>query len=321
MPSTDDFSSAGARAARQPVPLAPPITDLQAEVGRRRTRRRRAVGSSIAGIALLAAIPIAASQIGEDAEPPSLFTAAADDAAPAVTAAAAAQTTTVAPADETDDTSSDSGESHARPRIFTLPPFGDGDFDFTFGDLSFSLRTVTGPEAATEATTAEVAATETREIDGQTVWIATEGDTTTVSALVEGETFIEVEGPTEHIDTLLEFATNNAVPFEGFPFQGFDEHDVPEGFPFGNLEEFFPDGLPESFGEFPEGFPFAEGEFPDLEELLPPGLLEDLERFKSGDLEGFDFDDFHNGRGFFEFPRCDPDADHESDAEGTGVSA
>ena len=123
MPSPDLLESAGQRAAFRPVPIPPSVDELTAEVDRRRTNRRRAVGGGIAALALVVGLPLGASLIGED-QPADVVTFAADDVAgdavsegavavqPAETSTTSTSTTTTTPEDS--DADADLGPFAAR---------------------------------------------------------------------------------------------------------------------------------------------------------------------------------------------------------------
>ena len=264
MPSTDDLHDAGARAAGQPVPL-PSIDGLSAEVSRRRNRRRTLIGSSVAGIALLAAVPFAAAQLGDDEAPPSLLTAAQDGDAPDTTTEAPT-TTAAAPAEGT-DTDPDGNHDDEHDGFKGTDRHHDFDLDFTLDDdFSFAVRGVGGDEAAAAAADAEAQADETRTIDELTVWIDRNGDTTTVSSLVEPTQFVEVTGPSDSIESLLDMITNNGAMF-GFG----GDFDFGSDFDITPFEDFLTPEMREElermrdqFGTFEFGEP---GEFPDFENL------------------------------------------------------
>lgn len=269
MLSLDELHAAGDRAAWQPVAPPPPVAELEQEVGRRRGRQRAivAAGSAVvmaAGLVMavilvrpgdgpvevLAAEPLAAEP-GDGAPPGSSDQAGSADAAdgPANDQDAAADRP---PARDGSDPGNDSiviersvtGSGFSG--LFTL----DGPFDF-------EARLVKGEPAAALGAEAAEAADETRTVDGVELWITNRGDQLKVSAMTEPDRFVEVTGPADSIDELIEMVTTQDFPIHPFP-----------------------DGPP--FGE--------HGSFPDLEELLPERLLPHLDR-KGWWLEGDLFDD------------------------------
>lgn len=269
MPSTDALERAGQRAAYRPVPAPPSIDSLTAEVGRRRTKRRRAVGGGVAALAAVVAIPFGVATLN-DSQPDVVTLATDDGSAPAEAAAVGAQvgpdtSTTVAP---TTTTLAPNADDARRGPLF-LPEFGeDGTFDLELdlGEGSFSLEVTNGEDAADRAAAAGEAAEESRVIDDLTVWLDDQGDRTTASALIDETTFIEVTGPTDKIERVLDLVTQFS---EGsFGFFGHEDFELPEnffdseGFMF-DPEQFF-NG--EEFGDFPL----------DLENLFD-ALIEDLE--------------------------------------------
>ncbi len=300
MPSIDDLGAAGARAAQRSVPSPPSIDTLAAEVASRRTRTRRVIGSTVAVAALAIGIPVAAAQIGNDDAPPSVFTAAQDgelDAAVADETASEAPTTT-APASDEPDPSADPSDKDDSTTAFGLYHEGDHDFRVELGDLAFSIKVLEGEGASDAAAAAADEADETREVDGVTVWVKNESDTeTSVSAFVDDEVFIEVTGPAESIDSLLELATKDWPKVEFGPLPDFEKFFPEDGTPPFDLEEIFPEGelpplldLDEFFsepGRLPDGFGL-----PPLEELLPPEVLDELKNLEPGEGWGtFKFGD------------------------------
>jgi hypothetical protein len=331
MPSTDDLHDAGARAAGQPVPL-PSIDGLSAEVSRRRNRRRTLIGSSIAGVVLLAAVPFAAAQLGDD-EVPSLLTSAQDGEAPDTTIEAPT-TTAAAPAEGTDDTDADPDGHHDDEHdndhdgLDGMDRHHDFDLDFTLDDnFSFAIRGVGGDEAAAAAADAEARADETRTIDELTVWIDRNGDTTTVSSLVEPTQFVEVTGPSDSIESLLDMITNNGAMFGfGGDFDFGSEFDITpfEDFLTPEMREEF-ERMRDQFGTFEFGEPGELPDFeslpdfenlPNLDEFLTPELREQLE---NGDVwELFNDGEFNQ---FFDGPLFDEDFFHQEEPQDTSTSA
>ena len=131
------------------------------------------------------------------------------------------------------------------------------------------------------------------------VWIARSGDTTTVTALVEPDEYIEVTGPSSELEMLLEFVESGGhLPNLPLPpsimFDGdFDLDDLPDFEAFGGFE---PGKIPpiEGFLDI-EGFPEIEG-IEDLDELLE--RFEGFEGF-GPDSRDFDFENFEGLEDFF----------------------
>ena len=322
MPSIDDLEAAGRRAAERPVPAPPDVTSLQRGAGRHRSRRRAAFASFAAVAALGAGIPIGLS-LRDDA-PLEVVAAGTDSEADA---AAPLTSQSDDPAPTTDDVAASADDTEN----------GAAEIELRYGDeFAFKIEVLHGEEAAAAARAAEAAADETRDIEGTTVWIDRDGDTTRVSALVDPDHFIEVTGPTDQLDRLLEIMSSGGLELPAFPafpegdiekfFEEFQEQ-FGEGFPFGEAPFVFGDGEDFGFlfdfenGELPpelkelleqfEGFEGFDGELPDLQELFPEGELPKLDELfeqfggELPDLEQFfeegtlpDFEQFFEDGGF-----------------------
>lgn len=256
MPLNDQLQEAGARASQRPVPQAPSYADLTSVVAKRGRRRRTVIGSSIAGLVLLVAVPLAASQVGGETDAPSLLTSAQDGEVPvestlAPSTTAVPTTASVAPAD---------------PDTAPEPRTSDGHL--AFGDLNLSVDVVSGEEAVTRAEEAEAVADETRQVDELTVWIKRDGDQTTVSALVEPTQFIEVTAPGELIDSAIDFLTIGDTFGNSFgELPDFDELEPGE---LPDLGEILPPEVLERFENGDLFDMFREGEFDSFFEEHQP---------------------------------------------------
>ena len=163
-------------------------------------------------------------------------------------------------------------------------------------------RSYEGPTPRRAAAAAEAAADESRDLDGVTIWITRDDDMVSVAGLVGPDEFIEVQGPAEQLERLLDVLEMGGLELPEFPnfppgdmetfFEEFrdqfgDDFDHFDGFGdspfvFGDGEQFgfffdFDGELPDfgtfghglESGEFPHFGPFPEGgEFPDLDELF-----------------------------------------------------
>lgn len=254
------------------------------------------IGSGIAAVAALVAIPIGVALAGGDdsnvvnvatgegtevtSDEPSGLAAPSDasntDAASSETADGTP--TTLAPLDAIDDTTDALGRG-------PFAGLNDENFDLRLdlAGMNFSIEVVSGDDAASRAAEAEAAADETRDIDGQAVWIDERGDELAASAFFDDEssddpTFVQVVGPAEQVERILELVTEHANgPVRFFDLDGFAERfDLPEGvfdgegFPFEDGEYPFGERFP-----FGEDFPFAEGEFP-FEQFFEEGTLDEF---------------------------------------------
>lgn len=257
MPLTTDLEGAGRRAAVQPVPAAPALATLEQQAGRRRSKRR-ALGGGMAVLALVAmGVPIAlslrlatptqtvsAGPLAQQIAPPASQVDDSDGSQPA----GAAGTQSVASAQ--DDTQEEEGEA---------------TFDLRYGpDLSLSIKVLRGEGAEQAAATAEAGADETRTVDDITVWIARDSDVVTVAGLVEPGTYVEVTGPADQLDRLLDVLESRGVEMHEFP-----------AFPHADIEKFF-DEFGADFERFGEDFERFQGEdfsfFFDFDDDQRPGF-------------------------------------------------
>lgn len=264
MPSNDYLEAAGRRAALGPVPTPPTIDELTAEVGRRRNKRRKVIGGAMAALVAVIALPIGVALVSDDQ--PDAVTLATDDgeeisseepAGLASQVEPSTTSTTAAPSSSTETTVTDAPLDPPEGR----GPFAglnDENFDLqlNLGDESFAIAVISGDDAAARAADAQAAADETRQIDDQTVWIKNDGDEVTASALFDDETFVEVRGPKEQIERILDLVSEHA---DG-PVMFFDPSEFAErfGLPEGLFDS---DGFPGEDFSF-EDFPFEEGESP-----------------------------------------------------------
>lgn len=231
MPSPDLLEAAGHRAAFLPVPMPPSVDDLSQEVGRRRTKKRRIVGGGAAALALVLAVPLGLSLVGNDQ--PNLVTLASETS----DGDAVGQPATAVQSAETSSTTS-------APTLATNTPEGaaatgpfagmsDENFDLSlnFGDISISIEVITGGDAPERAGAAESSADSARTIDDETIWLDEDGDDVTASALFDGQTFVAVTGPGDDIDRVLDLVTEHANgPVQFFdPTEFADRFDLPEG--------------------------------------------------------------------------------------------
>ena len=290
MPTPDLLESAGRRAALGPVPAAPSLDALSAEVDRRRSRHHKIVGGVAAALVVALAIP--AALVLADNDQTDLVTLASNDGielssdeptglAAQVDPAPTTTTSVVATSSTAASASSTTQQIQGRGPFLG---FNDENFDLRLdlGDESFSIAVISGDDAATRAAEAEASADETRQIDEQAVWIDNNGDEVTASALIDGETFVEVRGPQEQIDRILDLVAEHANgPVTFFDPGGFAEwFELPEGF-------FDNEGL------FGDDFTFDAENFPFFQDGALDGL--DLENL---DLEGFGFEGSDLGKLF-----------------------
>lgn len=294
MPSTEALEAAGRRAALGPVPNPPSLDTLVAEVDRRRSRRRRIVGGVAAALVAAVAIPSAAFLVddgradvvtlaSEDGDEsltsdagsviPEALSSEAGSTEPASATPQAEPAETSAPttvADAATDDAVSATPSEDSIDGGPLAGLSDENFDLRLdlGDESFAIVVLHGDEALSRADDAATAADETRQIDGQTVWLDERDDELAVSALFEGETFVQVTGPRDQIERILDLVTQYAEgPLRFFDLEGLGEQfDLPEGFLDGE-------------GLFDENSPFADGDLPFLED----GALDDFR----GEMEEF----------------------------------
>ncbi len=288
MPSPDLLESAGQRAAFRPVPIPPSVDELTAEVDRRRTNRRRAIGGGIAALALVVGLPLGASLIGGD-QPDDVVTFAADgvagdsigEGAVAVQPAETSTSTSTTTTPEDSDADADLGP-------FAGIDEENFDLSLNFGDTSFSIAVITGGDAAERAAAAEAAADSTRTVDDETVWLDEQGDETTASAFFDGETFVSVTGPTSDIDQVLDLVTEHADgPMQFFDLKDFSEDfDIPEGVFDDNFElDLDGDGLPEDFDTFfdgdglPEDFDTFFDGLPGVDDAAMEDFRQEMEEF------------------------------------------
>ncbi len=277
MPSTDHLEAAGRRAALGPVPTPPTIDALTAEVGRRQNRRRKVFSGAVAVLVAAVAIPVSVAMV--DTDQPDLVTlvsdggaelSSADPAGLAAQVEPSATSTSVAPTSTTKVPTTDAPTSEATAETFGRGPFAglnDENFDLRLdlGDESFAIVVISGDDAAARAAEAEAAADETREIDEQTVWIANNGDEVTASAFIDDETFVEVRGPKEQIERILDLVsehTNGPVMF-------FDPTEFAKRFD-------LPDGFLDREGFFGEDFSFEERDNP-LFPFFEDGTFDDFQ--------------------------------------------
>ena len=280
MPSPDDLTQAGRRAAARPVPM-PTIDEIEGRAAQRRTHRRTALAAS--GLAVGIAVIAGAVVLRDGGEP--IDTVAGVAAADAGSLAAS-----------TNDGSADEGnligddDSTAPDEALTD---GSANIELHLADgLWMSAEVVRGDEAAVRAEVAAADADETRDVEGTTVWISRDGDKATVSALAEPDVFVAVTGPSDLLDRLVE-ALDNGVLIAPGPHFGEEFPDALEQF----FDREFPEGLEEFFGEGlgPEAFDF-ERFFSDR---FGPGAFDLEEFFDEGfDPESFDFGSDRFGEGF-----------------------
>lgn len=282
MPSTDVLEAAGRRAALGPVPAPPSLDALNAEVDRRRTKKRRAVGGGIATVAALVAIPLGVAFVGNADPEVNVATEGVAEATSDEPASLAAPIDSSQPVPEGTATSLpplDAIESTPGASLERGPFDGlndeNFDLDLNLGDMSFSIEVISGDDAAGRAAEAEAAADETRDVDGQAVWIDNQGENIAASAMFDDETsdhstFVQVTGPAEQVERILGLVTEHANgPVRFFDLDGFaDRFDLPEGvfdgegafdgdFPFGEdfpLAPFFEDGSLDDFRAEMEDF-------------------------------------------------------------------
>ena len=302
----NELHAAGQRAARQAVPVPPPVAGLQQAAERQRTKRRT-IGSSLAAAALVVAAVPAALAFGGSNQTQVVVAgteqvAAAAEGAASATAGAGAQTENGQPMAQSDEATE------------------DVRLQFSADGSTIVARVVSGDEADTGASEAEAAADETLAVDGTTVWVRSDGDQRIVSALVETDTFVEITGPADQLDRLIEALRNGGsltsdewesffgddfAPFSGSPFaiEGngdnfsfrfeHDGHHVDLDELFGNLEERFGDLEGHEFD-----FDFDGGDF-DFDDVNPEDFdfehfgRFDFDNFNLEDLEDFDFENFN----------------------------
>ena len=312
MPSIADLEAAGSRAAVQPVPVAPAIDALHDRAGKHQNKRRL-VGSAVVVVAFMAlAVPAALSMRSQSVVQE--VAAGAAEVAPAASQGSNGNSSgQAAAAAQTEDADEESTREHTT-----------GRFEMRFGDVSFSGRVLTGDAAIEAAADAEAAADETREVDGQTVWISRDGDRATVSSLIDGTEFVEVVGPGDQLDRLLDIAASGAPELPPLPampgmppmpqlpeieefFEGFDGLDADEFFErFGDhtgdgFNFHFDFDFDEGTGEHPR-FEFNFGEPGDRSrfDLFFEGELGDaLKNGEFSELEEF-FDELERDFGDFE---------------------
>lgn len=304
------------------------------------------IGSGIATVAALVAIPVGVALVGGDdsdvvnvatgegtevtSEEPSGLAAPADESNTdaASNDAVDATSTPVAPLEAIDDSDGALGRG-------PFDGLNDENFDLRLdlAGMNFTIEVVSGDDAAARAAEAEAAADETRDIDGQAVWIDERGDEISASAFFDDEssddpTFVQVTGPAEQVERILDLVTEHANgPVRFFDLDGFaDRFDLPEGvfdgegFPFEDGE--FPFGERFPFGEdgpFGEDFPFEEGEFP-FEQFFDEGALDDFRSQMQDFAECMDITVDRTGdTTSIEIPDCDfPTVDGLFDGEAFG---
>ena len=263
MHTTDALEAAGRRAALGPVPSPPTIDALVAEVDRRRSKRRRVVGGAAAAIVAAVAIPVGVVLI--DGGQADVVTLASDDVAESLSDAPAslasqpepsptsAPTTNAVPTTEVPPSSPQAEESIDRGPLVGL---SDEDFDLRLelGGQSFAIAVLHGAEALSRADDAAAFADETRDIDGQTVWLDEQGDTLVASALIDGEMFVQVTGPRDQLEQILDLVTEHAN---------------------GPLRFFDLDGA----GILEKDFPFTDGDLPFLEGGALEEFRDEMENF------------------------------------------
>ncbi len=274
MPSTDLLEAAGRRAALGPVPTPPSIDSLVAEVGRRRNRRRKVVGGAVAVLVAAVTIPVSVALIDNDR--PDVVTLASDDGTELSSADPAGLATEVEPS-TTSTSVAQNSTTEAPPleptdETFRGPFAGlnDENFDLQLdlGDESFAIVVISGDDAAARAAEAEAASDETRSIDDQTLWMATNGDEVTASAYFDDETFVEVRGPKEQIERILDLVAEHADgPVMFFdPSEFAKRFDLPEGFLDG--EGFFGEDFSFEDGDSPLAPFFEDGAFGELQDAM-----------------------------------------------------
>jgi len=267
MPSTDHLEAAGRRAALGPVPTPPTIDALTAEVGRRQNRRRKMFSGAVAVLVAAVAIPVSVALIDNDQ--PDVVTSASDGGAELSSADPASLAAQVEPS-TTSTSVAPTSTTEGTEETFGRGPFAglnDENFDLRLdlGDESFAIVVISGDDAAARAAEAEAAADETREIDDQTVWIANNGDEVAASAFFDDETFVEVRGPKEQIERILDLVSEHA----NGPVMFFDPSEFAERFD-------LPEGFLDGDGVFGEDFSFEEGDNP-LFPFFEDGTFDDFE--------------------------------------------
>lgn len=266
MPSTDHLEAAGRRAALGPVPTPPTIDALNAEVGRRQNRRRNVFSGVVVALVAAVAIPVSVALIDNDQ--PDLVTLASDGGAELASSDPAGLPDQVEPS--TTSTSAAPTTTSATEETVSRGPFAglnDENFDLRLdlGDESFAIVVISGDDAAARAVQAEAAADETREIDDQTVWIANNGDEVTASALFDDETFVEVRGPKQQIERILDLVSEHM----NGPVMFFDPTEFAKRFD-------LPDGFLDREGFFGEDFSF-EGQDNPLFPLFEDGTFDEFQ--------------------------------------------
>ncbi len=304
MPSPDLLESAGQRAAFRPVPAPPSLHDLTAEVGRRRTKKRRTIGGGLVALALVVGLPVGASFIGSDE--PDVVTFAADDVDSAsvsegVVALQPAETSSTSTSTSSTSSTSTSVPEDSSSDADLGPLAGMDEDNFTLtvksSEMSISVEVITGGDAAERANAAEAAADSTQTIDDVTVWRSNEGDQTTASAFLDGETFISVTGPTNEIDEVLDLVTgyseNSMNLFDGeFELDG--EFEFDDDFRF----DFDGDGLPEDLDEF-----FDDLKFPGVDQEVMDEFRQQMKEFSECMQPTFERS---GDSATIEIPDCDP---------------
>ena len=280
MPSPDDLTQAGHRAAARPVPM-PTIDEIEGRAAQRRTHRRAVMAAS--GLAVGIAVIAGAVVLRDRGEPVDTV---------AGLAAAHVESDTASNNDASGDEGNLIGDDDSAASHESL---GDGsaNIELHLADgLWMSADVVRGDEAAGRAETAAADADETRDVEGTTVWISRDGDKATVSALVEPDVFVAVTGPGDLLDRLVEALDNGVLIAPGLHFG----EEIPDA-----LEELFDRELPEGLEEF-----FGEGFDPEaldferfFSDRFGPGAFDLEEFFGEGfDPESFDFGSDRFGEGF-----------------------
>ena len=280
MPSPDLLESAGQRAAYRPVPMPPALDDLVHEVDRRR-KKRRLIGGGVGALSLALALPFVTSFVTNDE--PDVVTFATEDAgassvsdSPVAVQPAATSTTTSTSTTTPAESSSDFGP-------FAGMDEENFDLSLNFGDTSIAIEVITGGDAADRAAAAETAATTTRTIDDETIWLEEVGDQVTAAAFFETDTFVSVTGPADDIDRVLDLVTEHANgPVQFFdPSEFANRFDLPEGLFDDDLDfdgdlnfDFDGDGLPEDLDSF-----FENGVFPGLDDAAMEDFRREMDEF------------------------------------------
>lgn len=295
MHSTDDFSEhlqrVGQRAATRPGPIAPPVDSIRVEVAQRQ-RRQRTIAGIAASVVLIALVPLAAFFLTRQAPNSEVVALAAEtEAVAAETSSTQSPTTTQADALPLDGASNDSSTANSQAVVDDVDFEENVDAQITIGGRDYGLEVIVDEQARVRASAAEAAADETRTVGDNTIWLRSTGDSTEASTLIDGDTFIAANGPTDEViealDQLAQVEESLApVLGEDFDVEGLLDEQFGEDF---DVEEFFGDDFaPEQF--FGDDF--------DPEQFFGDDF--DVEEFFG---EGFPFEGLENGEFSFDFER------------------